>query len=151
MTHEFNVFFLFVNFADWTVQKLEEEKIDQTTRPVIPITQDLWALDFHNDLQTGTINSVTKAKDVASDLWRQHSSDYDTKRAVQTVSSEPGTGHTLKRSRQINETEYHYRKRIMAANQETHITDNGKLYFLFIKLKKKVIVGKRIKMHASIK
>jgi hypothetical protein len=38
-----------------------------------------WALDFIDNLRSGDISSVTKAKDIASDLWRQHSTGYDNK------------------------------------------------------------------------
>jgi hypothetical protein len=86
-----------------------------------------WALDFIDNLRSGDISSVTKAKDIASDLWRQHSTDYDSNRAVHVKSTDIGTGHTVKRTRQPEE-------RNMTATQTTSRDDNGiylneKLFF----------------------
>jgi hypothetical protein len=84
-----------------------------------------WALDFIDNLRSGDISSVTKAKDNAFDLWRQHSTDYDSNRVVHVKSTDIGTGHTVKRSRPPEETEYTYRKRHMSATQTTSRDDNG--------------------------
>ena len=57
-----------------------------------------WALDFIDNLRSGDISSVTKAKDIASDLRRQHSTDYDSNRAVHVKSTDIGTGHKIKKN-----------------------------------------------------
>jgi hypothetical protein len=44
-----------------------------------------------------TIHSITRVKDGATTLWRQHSPSYDNNRAVQIPSPEPG--HTVRRKR----------------------------------------------------
>jgi hypothetical protein len=62
-------------------------------------------------IQSGEIKSITKAKDLASTLWCEHSSTYDNKRAVQPLVDNPGTGHSIKRTRTDDETQYQYRKR----------------------------------------
>lgn len=94
-------------FKDWTDQPLDEAGIDNITRPLQPITSELystnvkknevtrnkklqyciamaasddspaWATQFVDDLESGVIKSVTEAKDQASTLWRQHSTAYD--------------------------------------------------------------------------
>ncbi|VDI46803.1 Hypothetical predicted protein [Mytilus galloprovincialis] len=71
-----------------------------------------WASQFLKDISSGTIKSTTKAKDIATILWRQHSNSYDSKRAVQLPSEE--AGHVVKRKRKSTETEYEYRKRRVA-------------------------------------
>ncbi|CAG2200750.1 unnamed protein product [Mytilus edulis] len=63
-----------------------------------------WATQFLADVSSGTIKSTTEAKDAATILWRQHSSSYDSKRAVQLPSEE--AGHVVKRKRKSTETEY---------------------------------------------
>jgi hypothetical protein len=68
-------------------------------------------------LSSGAINSTTKAKDQATILWRENSSSYDSKRAIQVPSQQP-TGHAVKRKRQDDETEYQYRKRLLVVGQE---------------------------------
>ena len=70
-----------------------------------------WAIDFKTQIQSGEIKSITKAKDLASTLWREHSSTYDNKRPVQLPVDNPGTGHSIKRTRTDDETQYQYRKR----------------------------------------
>ena len=55
-------------------------------------------IDFKTQIQSGEIKSITKAKDLASTLWREHSSTYDNKRAVQLLVDNPGTGHSIKRT-----------------------------------------------------
>jgi hypothetical protein len=45
------------------------------------------------------IKSITKAKDLASTLWREHSSTYDNKRAVQLLVDNPGTDQSIKSTR----------------------------------------------------
>lgn len=70
-----------------------------------------WAVEFVEQIQSGEISSLTKAKDIASTNWRNHSTDYDSKRAVQLPAENPGTGHQVKRVRQDDETQYQYRKR----------------------------------------
>ena len=67
-------------------------------------------------------NSTTKAKDQATILWRENSSSYDSKRAVQVPSQQP-TGHAVKRKRQDDETEYQYRKRLLANTQDNNEDD----------------------------
>jgi hypothetical protein len=73
-------------------------------------------------LSSGAINSTTKAKDQATILWRENSSSYDSKRAVQVPSQQP-TGHAVKRKRQDDETEYQYRKRLLANTQDNNEDD----------------------------
>jgi hypothetical protein len=144
-------------FKDWPLDKFNLEDIPETARPLQLVTADIctqhirknepsgnrrlpfcitmansddppaWALDFINNLRSGDISSVTKAKDIASDLWRQHSTDYDSNRAVHVKSTDIGTGHTVKRTRQPEE-------RNMTATQTTSRDDNGiylneKLFF----------------------
>ena len=134
-------------FKEWSTEQLDAAGIDDITRPLQPITSDIysanvkkneltrnkklqycldqgtsdnpptWATDFIRDLQTDVINGVTSAKDTATTLWRQHSSLYDSKRAVQMPSSQPN-GHAVKRKRQSNETEYQYRKRVHTENEQ---------------------------------
>ena len=55
-----------------------------------------WAIDFKTQIQSGEIKSITKAKDLASTLWREHSSTYDNKRPVQLPVDNHGTGHSIK-------------------------------------------------------
>ena len=69
-----------------------------------------WATDFKDKLVSGEIPSLTKAKDIATVHWRNYSTQYDSKRAVQQPTANPGTGHRMKRSRQDDETQYQYRK-----------------------------------------
>ena len=63
-------------------------------------------------LQDGTITSLTctKAKDVATTHWRNHSATYIAKRDVQLPNTHPGTGHQVKRICMEEETQYQYRK-----------------------------------------
>ena len=82
-----------------------------------------WAEDFLRQLQTNQITSVTKAKDIASTLWRTHSDKYDKKRAVQTKADHPGTGQHVKRIRQDDETQFQYRKRM--ATEKEREQENG--------------------------
>jgi len=70
-----------------------------------------WATDFKDKLVSGEIPSPTKAKDIATVHWRNYSTQYDSKRAVQQPTANPGTGYRVKRSRQDDETQYQYRKR----------------------------------------
>ena len=69
-----------------------------------------WSTDFKDKLVSGEIPSLTKAKDIATVHWRNYSTQYDSKRAVQQPTANPGTGHRVKRSRQDDETQYQYRK-----------------------------------------
>ena len=70
-----------------------------------------WVTDFKNKLVSGEVPSLTKAKDIATVHWRNYSTQYDSKRAVQQPTANPGTGHRVKRSRQDDDTQYQYRKR----------------------------------------
>ena len=70
-----------------------------------------WATDFKDKLLSVEIPSLTKAKDIAAVHWRNYSTQYDSKRAVQQPTANPGTEHRVKRSRQDDETQYQYRKR----------------------------------------
>ena len=141
-------------FKDWTDQQLDEAGMDNITRPLQPITSELystnvkknevtrnkklqycmtmaasddspaWATQFLDNLESGVIKSITEAKDQASTLWRQHSTAYDNRRAVQVPSSEPN-GHATKRKRRDDESEYQYRKRINTQpEQEPEISDD---------------------------
>ena len=131
-------------FKDWTSDQLETSTADSLVKPIQPITSEVyndrikknevtrnkklsycvdiaakedapnWAKKFYDDLCTNKISSTTKAKDLASSLWRQYSPEYDNKRAVQVPSSQPG--HNVKRKRRENEAEYTYRKRLAAEN-----------------------------------
>ena len=137
-------------FKNWTSQQLDD--IDNNTRPIEPVTPEIyserikknevsrnkkltqcinmatsenapnWAKDFLQELSSGAINSTTKAKDQATILWRENSSSYDSKRAVQVPSQQP-TGHAVKRKRQDDETEYQYRKRLLANTQDNNEDD----------------------------
>jgi hypothetical protein len=42
-----------------------------------------WVTDFKNKLVSGEVPSLTKAKDIATVHWRNYSTQYDSKRAVQ--------------------------------------------------------------------
>ena len=77
---------------------------------------------FYKNCRQGAINSTTKAKDQATILWQENSSSYDSKRAVQVPSQQP-TGHAVKRKRQDDETEYQYRKRLLANTQDNNEDD----------------------------
>jgi hypothetical protein len=70
-----------------------------------------WVTDFKNKLVSGEVPSLTKAKDIATVQWRNYSTQYDSKRAVQQPTANPGTGHRVKRSRQDDDTQCQYRKR----------------------------------------
>ena len=70
-----------------------------------------WVTDFKSKLVSGEVPSLTKAKDIATVHWRNYSTQYDSKRAVQQPTANPGTGHRVKRSRQDDDTQYQYRKR----------------------------------------
>ena len=55
-----------------------------------------WATDFKDKLVSGEISSLTKAKDIACTVhWRNYSTQYDSKRAVQQPTANPGTGHRV--------------------------------------------------------
>ena len=66
--------------------------------------------------------STLQLKPKIKQLWRENSSSYDSKRAVQ-VPSQQSTGHAVKRKRQDNETEYQYRKRLLANTQDNNEDD----------------------------
>jgi hypothetical protein len=70
-----------------------------------------WVTDFKNKLVSGEVPTLTKAKDIATVHWRNYSTQYDSKRAVQQPTAKPVTGHRVKRSRQDDDTKYQYRKR----------------------------------------
>ncbi|CAC5391534.1 unnamed protein product [Mytilus coruscus] len=84
-----------------------------------------WATNFVESLQTGQIKSLTKAKDTASILWRDHSNLYDKSRAVQVPTENSGDGHTVQRKRHIHETQYEYRKRKAIEQRETDTQDTS--------------------------
>jgi len=81
------------------------------------------------------IKSITKAKDLASTLWREHSSTYDNKRAVQLLVDNPGTGHSIKRTR-TDDTEKKDTMEELARSQpmEVKTIDNMRLSLLAIEV-----------------
>ena len=142
-------------FKNWSSQELDDANICHITRPLKEISDNiykeqnkknevtrnkklqfcietaesdnapLWATEFHNQITNGQLKSTTKVKDAATLLWRQHSTNYDSSRAVQVQSTEPG--HTVRRKRKSSETEYQYRKRravTVTSDDETHTDDD---------------------------
>jgi short-subunit dehydrogenase len=81
------------------------------------------------------IKSITKAKDLASTLWREHSSTYDNKRAVQLLVDNPGTGDSIKRTR-TDDTEKKDTMEELARSQpmEVKTIDNMRLSLLAIEV-----------------
>ena len=61
----------------------------------------------------------------------KHSTDYDSNRTVHVKSTDIGTGHTVKRTRQPEEPEYTYRNRHMSATQveTTMVYLNEQIFF----------------------
>ena len=116
-----------------------------------------WATDFKDKLVSGEISSLTKAKDIACTVhWRHYSTQYDSKRAVQQPTANPGTGHRVKRSRQTDETQYQYRKRKaeqkrLQTPEETQQPDARVEKALCIKVMKKIMVKEDLKSQLNDK
>ncbi len=87
-------------------------------------TPPAWASTFKTQIQTGEIKSLTKAKQVAVQLWRDNSPSYDKARAVQMPADNPGTCHSIKRVREEDETQYAYRKRRAAETRQIDQDDD---------------------------
>lgn len=65
---------------------------------------------FREKLRDGTIKSLTGAKDEAATLWRQHSDNYSSEKAV--VSQHPdGRGRLIAKKRTHEESQHEYRLR----------------------------------------
>jgi hypothetical protein len=70
--------------------------------------------------------------------WRNYSTQYDSKRAVQQPTANPGTGHRMKRSRQDDETQYQYRKwkveqeRLQTPEETDARVENKNKYIMYI-------------------
>ncbi|CAC5361075.1 unnamed protein product [Mytilus coruscus] len=165
------------NYKNWSTEELDQANICFTTRPLTPITEsnykekikknevsgnkklafcvakgeaddsEPWATQYVADISTGAITCTTRAKDVATILWHQHSNTYNSKRAVQVPFEE--ASHVVKRKTKSTETENQYGKRRvpeMPSEEEinnTNADDTGAIMSINKSLKYTMGLGKK--------